>query len=44
MESINQKKPRKSRTLKEKPTPIYVCREPQTGKYKRCDQPKKKKK
>lgn len=41
MESIKQKK---LRTPKEKPTPIHVCREPQTGKYKVCNQPKKKKK
>jgi hypothetical protein len=41
MESINEKKPRKPRTLKEQPTPIYVCRNKQTGKYKKCDKPKK---
>jgi len=36
-------KVRKKREPKEKPTPIYVCREKATGLYKRCSTPKKEK-
>lgn len=35
------KKDKAPKMGKEKPTKIYVCRAKDTGKYKKCDKPKK---
>lgn len=37
-----ERKERKKREPKEKPAKIHVCREPASGKYKKCSTPKKK--